>query len=327
MIYFNFYTERWLAATVHMTPVQEAMYLRLTVWQYINECELPADESECMRIARAVSQTERQAVTDVLKEKFSVTPTGYAHTRITHEVARFQANQPQRVANRERVKARQVLSREIRRGLYDLARANKLPVRGGMTSAELRELLTGAGVDLGPLAYVAPVEAMNGSKRASHTSVDERGDEAAEKSGNGHRVTEGVTEAVTENVTRVNQETNIHREMSTSLSGVTCDAVRVPITPTAAGEACKAMRSSGIVGVNPSHPGLLALLEAGCTVGHLEMAAAQAVSRGKGFAYALSIAEGQLRAAAETRKALADRKHADAAPLAEQIAPALFLLN
>ena len=62
-----------------------------------------------------------------------------------------------------------------------------------------------------------------------------------------------------------------------------------------AGSACKAMRDAGLPDVNPSHPKLAALLAGGMTVEELRDAAAHAVERGKGFAYALATAEGRRR--------------------------------
>lgn len=65
-----------------------------------------------------------------------------------------------------------------------------------------------------------------------------------------------------------------------------------------AGEACKAMKAAGMAQVNPSHPKLTALLEAGITVDELIEAASHAVENGKPFAYALATAEGRRRDAA-----------------------------
>lgn len=69
----------------------------------------------------------------------------------------------------------------------------------------------------------------------------------------------------------------------------------VDVAPTLAGEACKAMKSKGLQGVSPSHPRLLALLEAGITVDELAGAAEDAVTKKKPFAYALATAEGRRR--------------------------------
>lgn len=67
------------------------------------------------------------------------------------------------------------------------------------------------------------------------------------------------------------------------------------VARTLQGEACMAMKSVGMAGVNPSNPKLTALLEAGITVPELVAAAADAVAKGKPFAYALASAEGRRR--------------------------------
>lgn len=69
----------------------------------------------------------------------------------------------------------------------------------------------------------------------------------------------------------------------------------VGVAPTLAGEACKAMKAKGLQGVNPSHPKLKALLDAGITVDELAGAAEDAVAKKKPFAYALATAEGRRR--------------------------------
>jgi hypothetical protein len=65
------------------------------------------------------------------------------------------------------------------------------------------------------------------------------------------------------------------------------------------GQACIAMKSVGMQSVSPSHPTLIALLEAGITLPELEQAARDAVAKGKTFAYALATAEGRRRDAAK----------------------------
>lgn len=64
------------------------------------------------------------------------------------------------------------------------------------------------------------------------------------------------------------------------------------------GEACKAMRAAGMADVSPSHPKLIALLDAGITVPELVDAAAHALKSKKPFTYALATAEGRRRDAA-----------------------------
>lgn len=58
------------------------------------------------------------------------------------------------------------------------------------------------------------------------------------------------------------------------------------------------MKAAGMQSVNPANPKLTALLDAGITLDELSSAAADAVQRGKPFAYALASAEGRRRDAA-----------------------------
>jgi uncharacterized protein YdaU (DUF1376 family) len=88
---------------------------------------------------------------------------------------------------------------------------------------------------------------------------------------------------------KTNQEPITNNQLTPSNEGV---------ARTLQGEACMAMKAAGMAGVNPSNPKLTALLEAGITVPELVAAAADAVSKGKPFAYALASAEGRRRDAA-----------------------------
>jgi len=291
VIFFTLFTERWMSATNGMDLLHRGAYIALMVHQYANEVmALPLDMKENYRIAGAHSRAERQAVTHVLRTFYDRNPTGYEQRKVTAEVSRFQAKEPERVIERERTNARKAASRATHKALYALGRQHGLPVIGGMSIAELRDVLLKAGVQLGPLA------ASEWPERFAHVPQ------------NHGNVTEVVTVTVTEPVTETVTEIHTHAPLPT--------VTGVPVTHRAsasAGEVCKAMRASGVVGVNPSHPGLLALLAAGCTVDHLAMCAATAAAKGKGFAYALGIAEGQMREAA-TREPSA----------LEVLAPSLF---
>ena len=64
------------------------------------------------------------------------------------------------------------------------------------------------------------------------------------------------------------------------------------------GAVCKAMKSVGLQSVNPSHPKLQALIDAGITLPEFTDAAKHAFDNQKPFAYALATAEGRRRDAA-----------------------------
>jgi hypothetical protein len=68
--------------------------------------------------------------------------------------------------------------------------------------------------------------------------------------------------------------------------------------PTRAGAACLAMRRTGLAAVNPGDPRLLALLAQGVTDDELAGMAAEAVSKGKGWAWVLAGVQGRRAEAA-----------------------------
>lgn len=70
-------------------------------------------------------------------------------------------------------------------------------------------------------------------------------------------------------------------------------------TPTPAGTVCKAMRQAGMQAVNPGDPRLLALLEQGATEAEFAGIAAEAVDKGKGFAWVLAVLQSRRAEAAE----------------------------
>lgn len=65
------------------------------------------------------------------------------------------------------------------------------------------------------------------------------------------------------------------------------------VEPTLAASVCLSMKIQGIQDINPSHPTLLALLNAGAIVDEFVHAAIQAKSSGKGFSYAIGIVRKQ----------------------------------
>jgi len=68
--------------------------------------------------------------------------------------------------------------------------------------------------------------------------------------------------------------------------------------PSAYGLASKAMRQAGMADASPSHPDLIALVDAGVTLTEFADAAAEAVRRRKGFVYALATVRGRREDAA-----------------------------
>ena len=82
---------------------------------------------------------------------------------------------------------------------------------------------------------------------------------------------------------------------------------------------CMVLKAEGIAAVNPGHPELNALIDAGADAGMFAQAGRSAVQRGKGFAYALATVRGQMADAA--RAAAGVRGVAGGAPPARASPP------
>lgn len=75
-----------------------------------------------------------------------------------------------------------------------------------------------------------------------------------------------------------------------------------PDTQASPSSVCFAMKSEGLASVNPSHPELTVLIDAGATTEHFKDAAKRAVERGKSFAYAIAIVKGEMSSASDLKK-------------------------
>lgn len=84
---------------------------------------------------------------------------------------------------------------------------------------------------------------------------------------------------------------NTHTEQRTSPAVQSAEPPSVCVGhQTAAGAACSALRNAGIADTNPSHPTLLALVEAGATAEEFSDAAVECRAKGKAtFAYVLGV--------------------------------------
>lgn len=78
-----------------------------------------------------------------------------------------------------------------------------------------------------------------------------------------------------------------------------------PIAPSAAGRACLALRAAGLAEVNPGHPTLLALLEAGATADELVALVPQALRKRDPFRWLLGAAQGQREDATQAAAGMA----------------------
>jgi hypothetical protein len=89
--------------------------------------------------------------------------------------------------------------------------------------------------------------------------------------------------------------------VSVALADVPGASVRAPPTPL---EVFVAMRTTGLADGHAGHPDLIALVGSGATVPEFQAAAAKAVEKGKGFAYAVAVLKGQRIEAANAAKSM-----------------------
>jgi uncharacterized protein YdaU (DUF1376 family) len=311
MIFFPFYVERWTMSAQGLTAQQEGIYLRLVLWMYANESHLPADRNECVRIARIAGQsaghtrdsagqsgTEVADVALVLQRFFTRTEQGFAQKKAIAEIQKFQLGEPQRNARRDMDTARKRQAREDQRRLYGMCRERGIETRPGMRLNDLRTLL---GIPL-PTNNVVPLSrglsAADMRTNPQAVTADGAGDtslsvpEFHNPRTMNHSVPKGThdvsaQDADSEGAPRVAGEQGIEHVPQ---------GAAVPVERIAT--AVKALRTGGLVGINGSHPMLLELLRAGASDETLTWAAAAAAAKGKPFAYAIAIVEGQMREAA-----------------------------
>lgn len=271
MNYFEHHIGDYDEATAHLTACEDGIYSRLIRKYYATERPLIADIAKLQRLVRANSRAEKQAVVDVLEEFFHLEDDGWHQDRCDEVIAAYLAGEPEREVKKANEDNRLKRHREERARLFkSLTDAGQhAPWNVGM--AELRELVKRVTAT-GPETAAPPLPETAHATPATATQ-------------------EPVPNTQTPD-TRVKGEEGADP----------APPPRAPAhTPTRAGQAVLRMKQAGLVaGISPSHPKLLALLEAGITDDELADAAAEAVAKGKPFAYALAIAEGRRRDAADT---------------------------
>jgi hypothetical protein len=142
----------------------------------------------------------------------------------------------------------------------------------------------------------------------------------------------GVTQQSDPSSTPSTKHQNLAPDKASAELGESSDDIRSRLDsegfkPTAAGAACRAMKSAGLQAVNPGDPRLLALLSQGATLEEFDGIAREAVAGGKGFAWVLAVVQARRAdaaaialaapvAALEPGKLAAERTAADLAALA-----------
>ena len=214
---------------------------------------------QAQRVARARTREEKAAVDAVLGEFFTLRDGSWINQRAEDEIASYYAKKPAAEEKRENAKERQRKSRERRKAIF--------------------EELSCHGVHL-------PWNATTEHAQAELSRIK------------AHSVTYAVTKPVTP-VTRDNTATQTPVPSPQTPEGI-AHGLPTSTVGTPAGAVCARLKSEAlIVDVNPSHPTLLALLQAGLTGDEMVAAGIEAKRKGKGFGYALAVAEGRRRDAAK----------------------------
>lgn len=91
MNYFPFHIGDYTTHTAHLEPMEDLAYRRLMDQYYLREGELPADVSECARLARMKGHQEE--IEAVLREFFFLTEKGWFHGRCDEELSRMKDKQ------------------------------------------------------------------------------------------------------------------------------------------------------------------------------------------------------------------------------------------
>ncbi len=275
MNYYAHHLGDYARDTAHLTMLEHGAYRTLLDRYYSTETGIPADQ--VYRISRARSREERQAVDAVLADFFTLEDGVWINKRAQEEINKAAAKKPDADKKRDNDKERQRRARERRKGLFESLSAMGIHMRWNATTEELQAAIDAeelqAAIDAEELQ--AAIDAEESAERHAHVTRDSTTRHAP------------VTVDNTCTKTPINQ----YLKPNPLASGLPTSG-----PPTPAGAVCARLRRAGISAVNPSHPRLLTLIEAGCTEDEFADVAAEA--GGKGFAWILATVEGRRRDAA-----------------------------
>lgn len=261
MNYYAHHLGDYARDTAHLTMLEHGAYRTLLDRYYSTEAGIPADQ--VYRISRARSREERQAVDAVLADFFTLEDGTWINKRAQEEINKAAAKRPETDKKRDNDKERQRRARERRKGLFESLSAMGIHMRWNATTEELQ----------------AAIDAEESAERHAHVTRDSTT----------HHAPVTVDNTCTNTPITNNQEKDL--KPNPLASGLPTSG-----PPTPAGAVCARLRRAGVAAVNPSHPRLLTLIEAGCTEDEFADVAAEAA--GKGFAWILATVEGRRRDAA-----------------------------
>ena len=272
MNYYEHHIRDYDAATSHLTWDEDLAYSRLIRWYYRKEQPIPADLKEACRQVRAATKIQRDAVQSVLNEFFVLREDGWHNETCDEAINRFKEGEPEREVKKANEENRLRRHRDERARLFKIitdAGEHAHWNTGMETLREIAERIQNATPATAPETLSNKPETPPATAPATPATATQTPDTR-------HQSPE------------VNPEV-IHTvsESESPLREIPPDSAPVqPCTP--AGEACRAIKESGIPTTNPSHPTLLALLKAGADANEFRIAAREAVAKGKAdFAYVI----------------------------------------
>ena len=80
---------------MHLSLLEHGVYNQLLDWYYLDEQPLPKDSRTLFRRLSARTETEQQAVLDVLSEMFVQSESGWMHKRVEREITQYKAKAEQ----------------------------------------------------------------------------------------------------------------------------------------------------------------------------------------------------------------------------------------
>ena len=90
MNYYSHHIGDYIKDTAHLSFVEDSAYRKLLDKYYADETPIPNDLPALLRLVRARSKEEKEAVSIVLEEFFTSTDAGWTHKRCDAEIAIFQ---------------------------------------------------------------------------------------------------------------------------------------------------------------------------------------------------------------------------------------------
>lgn len=260
--------------TTHLSLLEHGVYRQLIDMYYLNESPLASDLNQLFRKVCARTKEEQDAVEIILNEFFQLTEEGWTHKRCDEEIDSYSIQNEDNRAREDNERERNRRHREERKKLFaDLREHGQVP------------------------KYDLPMDRL----RELHKQYCNAKDTDLQRTCNApatqqvHICNEPDT-AITNNALTNNQE-----PLTNTVITHTYYPSQQSREPTPAASVCLELKKIGIIDVNPAHPELLMLLEAGATLDEFVYAARTAKDKGKGFAYVLGIVKGQRTDAAQLK--------------------------